>query len=100
MKSQESDQSAAGWKRVEYGTALALTGLILLLHGIHLARAGGLWRDEAAAVQLARLPSIAEVVHNFPHEAFPLLFPMLLRGYTSAAGASDAALRVFGFAAG
>jgi hypothetical protein len=80
--------------------AMALTLFVVMLHGVRALRASALWRDEAAAVRLATLPDPREINALFQHEAFPLLFPYLLRGYVAVAGASDAALRCFGFLVG
>jgi len=64
-----------------------------------LRSAGPLWRDEIAVVNLATI-EWHEVVRWFPHEGFPLLFLLLLRGYAAALGTGDAALRLFGFGVG
>ncbi|HMJ06245.1 MAG TPA: hypothetical protein VK474_08310, partial [Chthoniobacterales bacterium] len=63
--------------------------------------AGGLWRDEAAAVSLASMPSFGEIWAHLEHESFPLLFTMLLRGWSALGwGGSDPGLRVFGLCVG
>lgn len=62
--------------------------------------AGPLWRDEAGALQVALLPTFGEMFQQFPHEAFPLLFPATIRTYVGLFGDSDFALRVFGSAVG
>ncbi|HWM95261.1 MAG TPA: hypothetical protein VN493_31190 [Thermoanaerobaculia bacterium] len=87
-------------KRVESIAAVLLTLLVLAVHVQRVLHAGGLWRDEAGAVQLATLPTLEEVYQRFPHEAFPMLFPAILRGYTALSGGSDLALRLFGMAVG
>ncbi|HVT58819.1 MAG TPA: hypothetical protein VHR45_10505 [Thermoanaerobaculia bacterium] len=96
-----TEERRPGWiGRLEWALA-GLAGAIAL--GLHLVRcfhAGGLWRDEAAAVALARLPTFTEVWHSFQHEAFPLLVPALLRAFTALAGDGDGALRVLGLAVG
>src|SRR6266436_8143279 len=86
--------------RGEVFFALLFTGIIVCVHGVRLADAGGLWRDEAGAVQLATLPSFKDVISNFPHEAFPLLFPATVRAYAALSGGGDAAWRFFGFLVG
>ena len=83
-------------RRAEWTAAVLLT---LALAGLHLQRAahaGGLWRDEAAAAALATLPTWGEVAASFQHEAFPLLFPALVRGWAALCGGGDLALRAFG----
>src|SRR6266852_202939 len=87
-------------KKIEVWAALLLTVIITLFHGLRLTKAGALWRDEAGAVQLATLQSFKDTAANFPHEAFPLLFPATLRTYCLVAGAGDTAWRVFGMLVG
>ncbi|HEX3131248.1 MAG TPA: hypothetical protein VH394_28185, partial [Thermoanaerobaculia bacterium] len=83
-------------------TALAvfLTFLAVGLHVQRFLHAGALWRDEAAAVQLATLPTIGEVFDRFPHEAFPMLFPLTVRAWVAMTGGSDLALRAMGMIVG
>lgn len=79
---------------------MLLTAAALFLLAMRVTHAGPLWRDEAAVVNLARMPSVGEIARNFPYESFPIPFPLLVRGYTSIFGTSDSALRAFGFVAG
>ena len=51
-------------------------------------------------VQLAQMPTVGDIAHNFQHEAFPPLFPLIVRGYITVFGSTDAALRLFGFCVG
>src|SRR5437879_549935 len=74
--------------------------MILFLLIVRATHAGGLWRDECAVVQLAGMPSVADVLRNFQHEAFPPLFPLIVRIYAIVFGSSDAVLRIFGFCVG
>jgi hypothetical protein len=87
-------------KRAEWGLAILLSAMSLFLLTVRVSHAGALWRDECAVVNLARMPTVAEITRNFQHEAFPLPFPMLVRIYTNVFGDSDSALRSFGMAAG
>ncbi len=41
-------------KRAETAAAVLITLAVIMLHIVRLYHAGGLWRDEAGAVQLAR----------------------------------------------
>src|SRR6267154_2964827 len=88
-------------RKVEWFVAIALTGLAVVLHIVNLTHAGGLWRDEAAAVNLALFPSFGEIWTRLEHESFPLLLTILLRGW-SAIGFGDADLgwRLFGLLVG
>ena len=87
-------------KHAERTLAILLTATALFLLIVRVTHAGALWRDECAVVNLARMPSVNEVAVNFQHEAFPLPFPLFVRVYTNFFGASDFALRSFGFVAG
>jgi hypothetical protein len=84
----------------ELCSAVLLSALVLFLLDVRAMHAGALWRDEAAAVQLAQMPTLHDVAANFQHEAFPLPFPLTLRIYTSLFGDTDFSLRCFGFVVG
>jgi hypothetical protein len=75
----------------------ATTFFLLLVRAFH---ADALWRDECAVVQLAGMPSLSDLLTNFQHEAFPPLFPFIIRIYTILFGSSDTVLRLFGFCVG
>ena len=87
-------------KRAELVVAVLLSAMILFLLLIRARHAGGLWRDECAVVQLAGMPSVSDVLRNFQHEAFPPLFPLIVRIYAIVFGSSDTVLRIFGFCVG
>lgn len=87
-------------KRAELFVAILLTAMSIFLLVVRANHAGGLWRDECAVVQLAQMPTVSNIFNNFQHEAFPPLFPILVRGFIALFGASDTALRVFGFVVG
>ena len=87
-------------KRAEWITAIVLSLIVLFLLIARARHAGGLWRDECGVVQLARMPSFVDITRNFQHEAFPLLFPAIIRTWTNLFGTSDTALRGFGLAVG
>ncbi len=91
---------ASRLSRWEWAAALALTAAAAILAVVRMLHAGALWRDEAGAARLAMLPTLREVVAMFPHEAFPPLFPLLVRTYSQLVGGSDTALRAFGLAIG
>ena len=88
------------WRRLEWGAAGLLGLAAVWAHGLRLAHAGGLWRDEAGAVRLALMPGLRDVFRLFPHEAFPLAVPLAIRLYARVAGDGDLALRGFGLAVG
>jgi hypothetical protein len=46
------------------------------------------------------MSSVSDITRNFQHEAFPIPFPILIRGYDNLFGDSDASLRAFGAAVG
>ena len=85
-------------RRVEWMVAVLLSLMVLFFIAVRVNHAGALWRDECAVVQLARMPDVSDIAQNFQHEAFPIPFPILIRGYTNSFGASDTSLRVFGAA--
>src|SRR4051794_27641712 len=84
---------------LEWLAAVTITAFSVCLHAMRLFKAGPLWRDEVAALNLAKMPW-NELFHLFPHEAFPLLFPVSLRGYVAVAGSSEVALRMLGSTVG
>jgi hypothetical protein len=62
---------------------------------------GALWRDEANSVNLATLPSFAEMWRVLDFDSFPMLFFAVLRGWTAIFGAyDDLALRALGLITG
>jgi hypothetical protein len=72
--------------------AVAGTVAIVALHFYFLARVGGLWRDEVNSVNLAQ-----GSLHDIFRDSFPILFPMLLRGWSAIGlGGSDVAVRLLG----
>lgn len=85
-------------QRAEWATALLITLFAVTLHALRLVHAGPLWRDEAAAFNLATSPTLAEVVAR--HESFPPPFFFLVRGWTALFGGSDTSLRFFGLLTG
>lgn len=87
-------------RRAEQAGAVLLTLVYVLLHVVKALNAGPLWRDEAGAVGVANLPSLRQVFTQFPHEAFPMLFPVTVRAVTHLAGGSDLGFRVFGLLVG
>ncbi|HEY6322912.1 MAG TPA: hypothetical protein VJA16_15280 [Thermoanaerobaculia bacterium] len=95
-----SPETGAAPRRLEWAAAALLSLFTVWAHGERLVHGGGLWRDEAAAVRLATLPSLRAVWRLFPHEAFPLAVPLAIRSFTGVAGSGDGALRVFGMLVG
>lgn len=87
-------------KRAEWIVAILLSAVAIVLLGVEATHAGALWRDECAVVQLAQMSSVSDILGNFQHEAFPPLFPIIVRGYMAFFGSTDIVLRIFGFAVG
>ena len=85
-------------QRAEWATALLITLFAVWLHGLRLAHAGPLWRDEASAFHVATAPTLGEVIAT--HESFPPPFFFIVRGWVAALGGSDLSLRVFGLLVG
>ena len=87
-------------KRAEWTIAILVSATVLFVFFIRATHAGGLWRDECDSLELARLPTFADVFHNLRFTSFPILFPTTIRLFTNLFGTSDAALRAFGFLIG
>src|SRR4030095_219302 len=64
------------------------------------AHAVGLGRDEFDSVELARLPTFGDILHNLKFTSFPILFPTTIRLFTNLFGTTNAALRAFAFLVG
>ena len=104
-QTQQTAAAASGQKidivtSLERITAILLTAVVVFFLFLRANNAGALWRDEAASLQLAQLPTIGDIAANFQHEAFPIPFPLVVRGYSAIFGSADATLRWFGFAVG
>jgi hypothetical protein len=96
-----SERRAKLFLSIEWGCCLLATGLGVALHIVFLLHAGGLWRDEAGGVQLATLPPVREVWRMLEHDAFPALFPGMVRVWSALGlGGTDFGLRVLGFLIG
>src|SRR2546423_2791421 len=91
--------SSAWIGRTEWIVALALTVLAVVLHFVNAISVGGLWRDEAAAVNLSQFRSFGDIWSHLEHESFPLLLTLLLRVW-AAFGFDDFGLRIFGLLVG
>ncbi len=87
-------------KKSEWVVAIVLSIVVIVFHALRMSHAGALWRDEAGAVQLAMMPTARDILQNFQHEAFPILFPFALRAYTAIVGAGDFDFRVLGMLVG
>lgn len=89
------------WRKACWLAALALTGAAVLLHCFSLTQAGGLWRDEIAIINIARLPSWLETFQRLPHDHCPIVFPAVVRiGTALGWGQTDAGLRLVGLGIG
>src|SRR5436190_5368254 len=82
--------------------AALVTLFATYLHALFFLNAGGLWRDEAAFVQLSLLPSVSEVWQKLPYDHCPILMPLAVREWSAAAslGNTDPFLRVLGLYVG
>jgi len=87
-------------KKSEWAVAIALSIVAISLHALRMSHAGALWRDEAGAVHLAMMPTAGDILQNFQHVSFPILFPFALRAYTVIVGASDFDFRLLGMLVG
>jgi hypothetical protein len=90
-----------GVRRLELGTALLITLVVIALHFMAATSAGALWRDEANTVALATLPAFSDVWSNLPSDSFPILWLLIIREFSALFGPmNDAAFRVLGFVVG
>lgn len=87
-------------KYAEWIVAILLSATVLFVFFVRTTHAGGLWRDECDSLEVARLPTFADVLHNLKFTSFPVLFPTTVRIFTNLFGTSDASLRCFGFLVG
>ena len=87
-------------RAAEWIVAILLSAALLFVFFVRATHAGGLWRDECDSVELARLPTFTDVLHNLKFTSFPILFPATIRVFTNLFGTSDATLRAFGFLIG
>ena len=96
-----ADQKRVWLNVFESVTVTLLALLVTALHVRFVTNVGGLWRDEANSVNLATLPSFAEMWRVLDYDSFPILFFAVLRGWTAIFGANDdLALRVLGLITG
>jgi hypothetical protein len=92
IKSDRAVPAASFHRDANWFLAVLATVAVVALHFYFLARIGGLWRDEVNSVNLAQGDW-----HNLTHDSFPVLFPLLLRGWSALGlGGSDLAVRSFG----
>ncbi|PYN18497.1 MAG: hypothetical protein DME05_00640, partial [Candidatus Rokuibacteriota bacterium] len=81
-------------RKVERAVGLTATAILVVLHLVLLAHAGGLWRDEANLVNLSSMPP-REVWANLEFDSTPLGYVALLRGWIwTGLGATDFSLRI------
>jgi hypothetical protein len=83
-------------RKVERAVGLTATAVLVFLHLVLLAHAGGLWRDEANLVNLSSMPP-REVWANLEFDSTPLGYVALLRAWIwTGLGATDFSLRILG----
>ena len=81
--------------------AALVTLFATYLHVLFLLSAGGLWRDEAAFVNLSLLPSVSELWQKLPFDHCPILMPLVVRAWSAAGlGNTDLGLRLLGLLVG
>lgn len=86
---------------VELAAAILFSVAAMVLQWVFWQHVGPLWRDEICVVNIATLPTLGEVWEAMPHDHCPMLFLMLVRGWTAVGlGSSDVDLRVLGLVCG
>ena len=92
MPTNATNASANSHRDANWLLAVAATVAVLALHLYFLTHVGGLWRDEVNSLNLAQ-----GELKNLTHDSFPILFPLLLRGWSEIGlGQSDFSIRCFG----
>jgi len=87
--------------RAEAATGILLTIAAVSLRVLAAFSAGGLWRDEVNTVGLATLPSLGDVWGKLQFDSFPILWVLIVRWVSMAAGPmNDFAFRALGLAIG
>ena len=83
-------------------TAAALIGTVFsaMLLALTAMNAGPLWRDETNTYNLAHMPSLRDMWHNLLFETFPLLWPLLVRGFGMFGLTGDMGIRILGLGIG
>lgn len=95
-----SQRARDPWLTAANALALAVTLLLVGLHLTFFLHAGGLWRDEVQIFNLANLPTCAQWWDYNQHDTFPVVWQLVLRGWTAAGGGSDVGLRLLGLLVG
>ena len=87
---------ALAW--AELAAALLISALIVFLNVRFSTHAGPLWRDEVSTLRLATQPTYADVARSLSFDSAPLLFPTLVRLWSSSlsGGDQDGPMRAFG----
>ncbi|MCW5890309.1 MAG: hypothetical protein KIT14_07125 [bacterium] len=88
-------------RRTAVAVGLLVTAGLVPLHLAYVRHAGALWRDEVNSVNVAGLPSLAEVVAHSHLDSFPVAWVLVLHGWIRAGlGETDADLRRIGLVVG
>ena len=98
--SENVDSKIAVVDWIEWTMSILLCAVVLFFVVARTLNAGPLWRDECDSLQLATMPRFTELLKFLHFTAFPILFPAIVRTYTSLFGTSDVVLRCFGLAVG
>lgn len=86
---------------MEWAAAILITMAAMQLQCVFWLHAGGLWRDEICVVNIATLPTLGQTWEAMPHDHCPMLFLLLVRGWSTAGlGNTDAGLRILGLVCG
>jgi len=87
--------------RLELAAGALLLLALVYVHWTVLRETGALWRDEVSSVNVATLPTLAEMVRHHHWDSFPILWCAVLRGWILLGfGESDLGLRVLGMLIG
>jgi hypothetical protein len=86
---------------IETSAALIGTAFSAMLLVLTAMNAGPLWRDETNTFNLAHMHSLRDIWDNLRFESFPLLWPLVVRGFGMLGLAdSDMGIRILGLGVG
>jgi hypothetical protein len=86
--------------KIEWGTAIVLTAVLLYFHVVLWRHAGGLWRDEQNTVYISTLPSFSQIWANLSFDSFPIFWFSVIRCWSAFGFNSDLSFRFLGLLVG
>ncbi len=97
---RERDRVYPVIQRIEWGTALVLSALVIVLHVVYIFHAGGLWRDEVVTFSVTSMSSLGGFWEALQFDSSLAFFHLVFRSWIALFGGADLSLRAFGAAVG